>query len=119
MAKANGSEMSLQKWIDGYFGRGLNGWRAFHTSIDHIGGDDHQLQAKIARSIRRVRKVLLSPQKHNGNGTSLKRLHMNAYLTSIINKFGAFSVDELFAAVEQALGVALGTVYVSDLLAIA
>jgi DNA-cytosine methyltransferase len=117
--KASVSEASVQKWIDGYFVGGLNGWRAFHSPFNRLASGDPKLQAKIERKIERVRKHLLVPRKEAGETDSPKRLHMNAYLQDLIGAFGEWSVDELMIKVEGALGVNVGTVYVGDLLAIA
>jgi DNA (cytosine-5)-methyltransferase 1 len=119
VATANVSETSIKKWIDGYFAGGLDGWRAFHSPIDHLGGSDQKLREKIVQGIVRVRKILLVPRREeNGNG-HIKRLHMNAYLQELIRIFGERSVAGLMAEVERALDLSIGTVYVGDLMAIA
>jgi DNA (cytosine-5)-methyltransferase 1 len=119
VATANVSEASVKKWIDGYFEGGLDGWRAFHSTIEHLGGNDQKLRDKIARKITRVRKVLLSPRREDDSNGAVRRLHMNAYLQELVRAFGTQTVDELIAEVERVLNVSLGTIYVGDLLAIA
>ena len=119
VTNANASEASVKKWVDGYFKGGLDGWRAFHSSLDHLASYDPKIQVKIARKIERVRRILLTPRKESGGAESPKRLHMNAYLRDLVRDFETFSVDELISEVERVLGSSLGTVYVGDLLAIA
>jgi DNA (cytosine-5)-methyltransferase 1 len=118
VAAANASEASVRKWVDGYFARGLDGWRAFHTGVAHLAASNPRLREKMRMGIERVRRLLLSPVRTGGDATA-KRLHMNAYLQQLIDNFGKYSVDELTARVETHVGGALGTVYVGDLLAIA
>jgi len=119
VTEANVSETSVRKWVDGYFVDNLNGWRAFHSSLQHIAIDKPRIHALIARRIRRVRKVLLALPTETGRPASVTRLYMNSYLQSLISKFGEFSVDDLIAEVERELGSPIGTVYIGDLLAIA
>lgn len=119
MERANASEASVQKWIDGYFAGGLDGWRAFHSSFERFAGDDPDVRAKIAQRIARVRKVLLTHRKLNSDSASPKRLHMNAYLRDLIYDFGKLSVAELITKIEGIFNVSVGTIYVGDLLAIA
>lgn len=114
--KANVSEESVRKWIDGYFARGLDGWRAFHSSLGHLAGDNEKIRLDIAKKIASARKVLLEP--HRGNVGWSKRLHMNGYLLKLIRRFGHLSVDQLTTQLEGVLGTGLGTIYVGDLLAL-
>jgi DNA (cytosine-5)-methyltransferase 1 len=116
---ANVSETSVQKWIDGYFTGGLDGWRAFHSSFDHLAKGNPRVKIKIAQKIARARKILLSPRKEQDTADTPKRLHMNAYLRNLVQNFGTLSVEELITKVERVAGTSLGTIYVSDLLAVA
>jgi hypothetical protein len=119
ISEANASEASVEKWIDGYFVGGLNGWRAFHSSFNYLSGYAPKRYLEITRRIERVRRILLTPGKESNSAVSPKRLHMNAYLRSLIGIFGKRSVDDLITEVEQNLDLGIGTVYVSDLLAMA
>ena len=114
---ANVSEASVQKWVDRYFAHGLEGWRAHHSGVSHLAATNPNLQRAIQASVTRARKIVLSPVRKNGSDA--KRLHMNGYLQQLVRRFGEHSVDMLAAEVEQRLDVALGTVYIGDLLAIA
>ena len=119
--EANVSEASIRKWIDGYIQYGLEGWRAYHTPIEHIQSDDVQLTRRIKESVTRVRRTLMSPAVRAAHAQSATpvRLHMNGYLLKLVKRFGEFSVAELIRQVENKLGESIGTVYVGDLLAIA
>ena len=121
ISQANVSEDSVRKWINGYFFDGLNGWRAYHTSIEALQLNDPELNRKINKAIVRARRTLLFPSKKNGKPQPKDplRLHMNSYLVKLIRRFGKYSVDGLIARVEKKLKTLLGTVYVGDLLAIA
>lgn len=119
VANANVSEASVQKWVDGYFAGGLNGWRAFHSSLENLTSSDPRMQNTIIQKVARVRKILLAPGREQGVADAPKRLHMNAYLRFLALEFGTLSVDELTTKVEQIIGGRVGTVYISDLLAIA
>jgi DNA-cytosine methyltransferase len=118
--EANVSEASIRKWIDGYIQSGLEGWRAYHTPIEHIQSDD-QLTRRIKESVTRVRRTLMSPAVKAADAQSATpvRLHMNGYLLKLVKRFGQFSVAELIRQVEDELSESIGTVYVGDLLAIA
>jgi hypothetical protein len=119
--QANVSEDSVRKWIDGYFVDGLDGWRAYHTSIEALQLNDPGLSWKIKKAITRARRTLLSPAKKNGKAQTNDpvRLHMNSYLVKLIGRFRNYSVAGLIARVEKKLKTFLGTIYVGDLLAIA
>jgi DNA (cytosine-5)-methyltransferase 1 len=121
ISQANVSEDSVKKWIDGYFVDGLDGWRAYHTSIEALQLNDPELSLRIKKAIVRARRTLLSPSKKNGKAESNDplRLHMNSYLVKLIGRFRNYSVAGLIARVEKKLKTLLGTVYVGDLLAIA
>lgn len=118
VTSANASEGSVKKWVEGYFHEGLEGWRAFHSPLEHLARDDARRQESIRRNVQRVRKILLSPARKEEAGASA-RLHMNGYLRELIKRFGNRSVEEFIQAVEKAAGASIGTVYVGDLLAIA
>lgn len=118
VARANASEESVKKWVDGYFAHGLDGWRAFHSPLAHLAPHDSRLREAIERNIHRVRRILLSPAR-NGESGVVTRLHMNGYLRDLVKRFGRRSVDQLMIAVEKKVRASVGTVYVSDLLAIA
>jgi len=118
--RANVGEDSVRKWVDGYFTEGLNGWRAYHTPLEQIADYDEDLLDEFRKGIEAVRVFDLEPHKSgSSNGQPHKRLHMNAYLVELKNRYGRYSVAELITMVEQALGHGIGTVYVDDLLAIA
>lgn len=117
--QANVSEASVKKWVDGYFSSGLDGWRAYHTSLDGHPQISAKLARRIKRATTRVRRTLLAPSQNGAkSGSRPKRLHMNHYLIELIKRFSKNSVDELLAKVEKKLGTSVGTVYVADLLAI-
>lgn len=118
--EANVSEASIKKWVDAYVLHGLEGWRAYHTPIEHIQSKDVQLTRRIKDSVTRVRRTLMTPaaKGSDAQGTPM-RLHMNSYLLRLVKKFGQFSVADLIREVEDKLGSSIGTVYVGDLLAIA
>lgn len=115
---ANASEVSVKKWVDGYFQDGLDGWRAYHATPDRVFEDDSALAQSVAAATAKVRQIVLAP---SGNGKDPevrpKRLYMNDYLLELIERFGGRSVARLIEEVEEELGVRLGTVYVGDLLA--
>lgn len=116
---ANVSEISAKRWVDRYYTHGLDGWRAHHTLLNENSKLDSKLVDKIRKATERVRKTLLAPTKNNNVlKDSFKRLYMNSYLVSLIDKFGDNSVEELIELVEQKLGTGIGTVYVGDLLAL-
>jgi DNA (cytosine-5)-methyltransferase 1 len=118
VANANVSEASVRKWVNGYFADGLEGWRAYHTSIGQLEKSNPRLGKKIRNAIARVRRTLLSPSKNGSQaGKQPKRLYMNGYLLRLIDRFGRRSVDDLILDVEQQLDASIGTVYISDLLA--
>lgn len=116
--EANASEDSVRKWVDGYFADGLDGWRAYHTSVMHITQNRPELQEKIQNALTLVRRTLLVPAGSKGALTQHKRLYMNRYLLNLIDRFGNRSVAQLIMEAEAVLGCSLGTVYVGDLLAI-
>ena len=120
LKEANASEQSVRKWINGYFARGLDGWRAYHKPVEQLPVGNLRLSNQLKRAISRVRRTLLS-QSISGEGKTRKsvRLHMNSYLKKLIRRFGKYSVTELIHNVERKLNIHLGTVYVGDLLAIA
>lgn len=116
--EANVSEASVRKWVNAYFESGIDGWRAYHTSLEGNNQLDRKMAKKIKKATLRARKTLLAPTKNgNGGGKNPKRLHMNRYLLNLIDRFGDRSVSELITAVEEKLGTGIGTVYVGDLLA--
>jgi DNA (cytosine-5)-methyltransferase 1 len=116
--EANVSETSVRKWVNAYFESGIDGWRAYHTSLEGNARLDPKIAKKIKKATLRARKTLLAPTKNgNGGGNYPKRLHMNRYLLNLIDRFGNHSVSELITAVEEKLGTGIGTVYVGDLLA--
>jgi len=117
--QSNASEASVKKWVDGYFASGLDGWRAYHTSLEGHPQISNKIVRKIKRATTRVRRTLLRPSKNGDkSGSRPKRLHMNHYLIELIKRFGHLSVDELITRAEGKLGISVGTVYVADLLAI-
>lgn len=116
---ANAAEASVRKWVDGYFSRGLDGWRAYHTSSSKVAGDDRELRQKIEQAVARVRQITVEASEDDSRSeTKLKRLYMNDYLLALIDRFGHLSVAELIEVAEEKLEVGIGTVYVGDLLAI-
>lgn len=116
--EANVSEASVKKWVNSYYESGIDGWRAYHTSLEGNDHIDAKLAKKIKKAILRARKTLLAPTKSGADGgDNPKRLHMNRYLLDLRERFGGSSVNELIVAVEEKLGTGIGTVYVGDLLA--
>jgi DNA-cytosine methyltransferase len=119
VAKTNVSEVSVKRWVDGYYNNGLDGWRAHHTLVGENCKLDGKLADKIRKATVRVRKTLLAPTKNDDvSKDDFKRLYMNSYLVSLIDKFGNKSVEELTELVEKQLGSGIGTMYVGDLLAL-
>lgn len=108
--EANVSQVSVEKWIAGFLVAGLDGWRAYHTTVKRVVADKKELMQKIEQAMAQVRQA----SAENGN----KRLHMNDYLLGLQRKFGQYSVRELIVKTEKKLGHGIGTVYVGDLLAI-
>lgn len=119
LKSANVAEASVKKWVDGYFAYGLEGWRAYHTPLTRMAGNNSGLIEDIKNAITKVRQVNLT-LTDNGAGTHTqpKRLYMNEYILTLIECFGDWSVDELITKVEDKLENGVGTVYVGDLLAI-
>jgi DNA (cytosine-5)-methyltransferase 1 len=118
--KANVSEASVKKWIDGFYAEGLDGWRAYHASVDRIVQNSPHLAGDVKNALRKARRTLLKPsQNRDGSQPKHKRLHMNRYLLRLAEHFRDYSVTSLTAEVENVLGYTVGTVYVGDLLAIA
>lgn len=116
---ANVAESSVKKWVDGYFAYGLEGWRAYHTPLTRMAGNNSGLIEDIKNAITKVRQVNLTlPDNDTSVDTQPKRLYMNEYILKLINRFGDWSVDELITKVEDKLENGIGTVYVGDLLAI-
>lgn len=107
-------ESTVRRWIDGYRAIGPEGWRAYHTSLAAIFGNDRTLLRRVQRAVDRVRHVEL----HMGE-EGARRPHMNRYLRSLIKRFGHESVETLIARIRHECGIDVGTVYVSDLLAMA
>lgn len=114
---ANASEASVRKWVDRYYAHGLDGWRAYHTSLNHLSTKNPRLQKSIQTKVAKARKLIVTPKKVNG--VAPKRLHMNGYVRHLIRRFGKYSTEALIKKVERRLDVRLGTVYVGDLLGIA
>lgn len=115
---ANKSQKDVEKWILGFLNAGLQGWRAYHSSVDMLVPEDLKLTRRIGAAIAQVRKASSQIRlSENGN----KRLHMNDFLVELKSprKFGDYSVRGLISEVEKRLGHGIGTFYVGDLLAVA
>jgi DNA (cytosine-5)-methyltransferase 1 len=118
VSDANSSEASVSKWVDGYFAHGPDGWRAFHSGLEHLAGGSERMKGQIRRAVAKSRRLLLAHGKRRP-ASGPKRLHMNGYLRDLIQRFGEHSVAGLISKVETHLGASVGTVYVGDLLAVA
>ena len=116
--ESNVSEASVKKWIDGYFQHGLEGWRAYHTPVERIVGEDKELAGRLETAVSLVRRIDIAPMASNLTQVQPKRLYMNQYLLSLIEQFGNKSIAELIEDVDSVLYNRVGTVYVGDLLAI-
>jgi DNA (cytosine-5)-methyltransferase 1 len=116
LKQSNVSVASAKKWISGFLNNGLEGWRAYHTSVADVLVDNPELAARVKTATLQVRTASSEIRlAQNGN----KRLHMNDYLLGLQKQFGQDSVRELISQTERRLGRRIGTVYVGDLLAIA
>ena len=118
IADAKASEMSLKKWIDGFYNNGLDGWRAYHTPIGKVANGNQVLKEEIQKAIDEVRNIAVSIDIEKSNGNGPKRLYMNNYLMSLIQKYKEMSVTEIIDELTEQLPNGVGTVYVGDLLAI-
>ncbi|HUR42436.1 MAG TPA: DNA cytosine methyltransferase [Verrucomicrobiae bacterium] len=115
---ANASEKSVRDWVEGYFRHGLEGWRAHHSGLAHLAGNNPEAEQRLNAAVKKSRQLVMAPKK-SGATTETNRLHMNAYLRGLVSRFGDHSVTSLMKTVEARAGLSVGTVYVGDLLAIA
>lgn len=139
-ALAKVSEKSIRKWVDGFYRLGMDGWRAHHTSLATLAGDDDDLLQALTAAVARVRAHHMDDRAQepadgdlsassrtptegvdeNPRGRRQRsRPHMNPYLRELIARYGDYSVEDLTARVESRLGTSVGTQYVGDLLALA
>jgi len=106
------SESSVRRWIAGYRRTGVDGWRAYHTSLQHVAGGDERLQRRLERAVARVRDAHLAVSPTH-------RPHMNAYVRHLAERYRRLSVRRLIDKIARERGIRVGTVYVADLLALA
>lgn len=149
LAEAKVSRDSVEKWVNGFYANGVDGWRAYHTPLSELAAGDDELLTQLADAVKIVRAHIQDAgaevpdldsmseeteeetpdlddlsEAPDAAATSmpvnrqLRRLHMNAYLRSLIERYGTYSVKGLAELVESHLGRPVGTQYVGDLLAI-
>lgn len=116
--QAKAAEESVRKWVNGYYAYGLDGWRAYNTPALRIANYDNELAVQIENAIHKARQFNFENGSTKDTNSDHKRLHMNSYLTNLKQKFGNMSVWELVDEFEEKMRYGIGTVYVSDLLAI-
>jgi hypothetical protein len=118
-AAARVSRQTIRSWVTSFERGGVEGWRAYHTSVEHLTSDP-TLAARLRAAISAVREADCGTPASNSlpklEGSS--RVHMNHRLQALITRFGDYSVDDLLELAEQRLQTGVGTVYVGDLLAI-
>ena len=54
------AEPSLKKWIDGFYNSGLEGWRAYHTSIERVSNGNPVLGKQIRTAVEEVNVLQLN-----------------------------------------------------------
>jgi site-specific DNA-cytosine methylase len=106
------SEATIRRWITGYRRTGAEGWRAYHTSLDHMAGGDARVLARLEHAVAKVRDAHLGVEEG-------RRPHMNAHVRRLAAIYGRLSVRQLIEKIKRETDVQVGTVYVADLLAIA
>ncbi len=117
-AESKVSADSIKKWVEGFFHDGPDGWRAYHTPLAALAGEDDALLAKLQGAVDKIRGHDDLDETTDGECSDNSRPHMNRYLRQLIVRYKDQSVDELIEQASKRLGRDVGTVYVGDLLAL-
>lgn len=122
------SNSTIERWVNGFYRDGVEGWRAYHTPVERLAGQDAGLRQLLTEAIQRVRERVVQhrqeikvPDDVGGQSSDrepIMRSYMNTYLAKLIGRFGHLSVSQLIELIERTTETQLGTIYVGDLLAI-
>lgn len=125
---ASASKGSIQRWIEGFYREGVEGWRVYHTPVSRLAGDDPEVLTRLEIAVERVRargrdeSVESDTNGHHpgeaGAAKDSRRDFENPYLRSLIERYSGYTVWDLVDAAQSRLSGGVGTVYLGDLLAI-